>query len=198
VLATADTPTGSAPFQLLPVNPAAAAVNPPAGFCGDVPGGGVPSPTCTRAVAMSVVRYVIARDPAEPTVPCLWRSASGQFDSAGAAVATPPGGNWQMVARGIEDLQIRYRNGGGWFNMPGAAGCAPPCAVPTLAELNTIVREVQVTLFSRALAPNLAGQTLAPGAPNAVRGQLTTTVSPRAALQARNLIPPGSLTPDWF
>lgn len=200
VLATADSPTGTAPFQLLPIDPVAAAVNPLAGFCGDVPGGGVPSPTCTRAVAMSVVRYVIARDPAEPTVPCLWRSASGQFDSAGTVVATPPGGNWQMVARGIEDLQIRYWTGvsGSFVDAPGVVACTAPCAVPTLAELNTIVREVQVTLFSRALAPNLAGQTLAPGAPNAVRGQLTTTVSPRAALQARNLIPPGSLTPDWF
>jgi prepilin-type N-terminal cleavage/methylation domain-containing protein len=201
VLATSDKPTGLSPFQLIPVAPAVANVNPATrGFCGAavLPG---PAPTCLRSLAIDVVRYAVAPDPSEPTVPALWRSATGVFDSSGNVHPTPPGGNWQIVARGIEDLQIRYRTGpvgAGWNGTPGVVTCAGTCAAPTAADLNTIVREVEITVWSRAVAANLAGQTTALSGPNAPRGQLMSTVSPRAALQARTLIPTGGSTPDWY
>ena len=113
VLATADRPTGTAPFQILPLAPAVANVEPAArGFCG-VAALGTPASTCVRSLAVEVVRYAIAPDPADASVPSLWRSSTGRFDGSGNVVANPPGGNWQLVARGIEDLQIRYRNGAG-------------------------------------------------------------------------------------
>lgn len=198
VLATSDKPTGASPFQIVPIAPAVANLNPAArGFCGAATLG-APAPTCLRSLAIQVVRYAVAPDPAEPRVPALWRSATGRFDGTGGVVGTPPGGNWQLVARGIEDLQIRYRNGAGWSGNAGVVSCAGVCGTPTLADLNTIVREVEITVWARAAAANLAGQSTAAGGPNALRGQLTSTVSPRAALQARNLIPTGGSTPDWY
>jgi prepilin-type N-terminal cleavage/methylation domain-containing protein len=198
VLATADKPTGIAPFQILPLAPAVANANPAArGFCGATVLG-VPASTCDRSLAVELVRYAIAPDPTDPLVPSLWRSSTGRFDGSGSVVANPPGGNWQLVARGIEDLQVRYRNGAGWSDVPGTVSCTGVCASPTLADLNTIVREVQITVWARAIAPNVAGGTTAAAGPNAPRGQLTTTVSPRAALQARNLIPAGGSTPEWY
>jgi prepilin-type N-terminal cleavage/methylation domain-containing protein len=202
VLATADKPTGSAPFQILPIAPAVANLNPPArGFCGATVLGS-PASTCQQELAIDVVRYAVAPDPADPRVPCLWRSSTGAFDSGGGVAASPPGGSWQLVARGIEDLQIRYRNGASWPNFVDdplpPVSCAGTCSTPTLSDLNTIVRDVQITVWSRAVAANLSGQTTAAGGPNAVRGQLTTTVSPRAALLARNLVPSGGSGPEWY
>jgi hypothetical protein len=46
---------------------------------------------------------------------------------------------------------------------------------------DTLVRRVRITLSARASAPGLQGQTTAGAGPNALRGQLTTVVAPRAA-----------------
>ena len=57
-----------------------------------------------------MARYAIALDPAG--VPNLWRSGRGGLDVAGAlTLPGDPAGNWQLLARGIEDLQVRYRHG---------------------------------------------------------------------------------------
>ena len=45
-----------------------------------------------------------------------------------------------------------------------------------------MVREVRITISARVSAPNLQGETTSEGGPDAVRGQLTTVVAPRAAL----------------
>jgi hypothetical protein len=82
------------------------------------------------------------------------------------------------VARGVEDLQIRYRNGGGvWLD--GAP------AVVT-ANYSTIVREVEVRLSARTAGTNLAGERLVAGAAvgAAIRGRLVSVTVPRAALFA--------------
>jgi len=134
-----------------------------------------------------VVRYMIAPgiDPLE-TAPALWRSDTGRYTAAGAASLVPAAGatNWQMIARGIEDLQVEYLNGGNlWSNNPGvvavcaAAGC-------TVGDYNNVVRRVRITLSARALAPRLQGESAPLGgtAPNAVRGQLVTVATPRAAV----------------
>ncbi|HXB57258.1 MAG TPA: prepilin-type N-terminal cleavage/methylation domain-containing protein [Vicinamibacteria bacterium] len=137
-----------------------------------------------------VARYRIAinPDPADPS-PALWRSTTGRFTPTGVAATEPgaagfPGANspWQMVARGIEDLQVEYQSGAGvWVNVaPGI----------TINNYATIIRQVRVTLSARALAPQLAGQTsqVAGGAGgDAVRGQLVSVVTPRAAVVALQL-----------
>jgi len=135
-----------------------------------------------------VVRYVIApsSDPTD-SAPALWRSETGRYSPDGLTLqATPPASNWQMVARGIEDLQVEYlQEAGGavWANGPGRI---PPCAAASCvkAELDQVVRRVRATLSARASAPLLQGQT-APaggGGPNAVRGQLVSVITPRAAV----------------
>jgi hypothetical protein len=91
-----------------------------------------------------------------------------------------------MVARGIEDLQVEYMNGGGlWQNNPGVVACATPGATcPQAADYVQVIRQVRVTLSARVLAANLAGATNpgGGGAPAAIRGQLVSVITPRAAL----------------
>ena len=79
------------------------------------------------------------------------------------------------MARGIEDLQIEYQADAAWDNQP-------PVAIT--GAWNSLVRRVRITLSARANAPNLQGASRAAGvASNAVRGQLSTVVTPRAAFQ---------------
>jgi len=145
-----------------------------------------PGPSATGVqiffYAARVVRYRIApnNDPLDPG-PALWRSRSGRYGSDGLAKAEPGmpgfpevGSPWELVARGIEDLQIEYMPGDGfWHNSP---------EITVNGGWNTIVRQVRITLSARASAPNLQGATTAGGAgPDAVRGQLVTVVTPRAA-----------------
>lgn len=123
--------------------------------------------------------------------PALWRSSTGIYSTAGAVAVQPnaPGfnpaapGPWQLVARGIEDLQVEYlyRNADGtlvWENVPRAV-------LPT--DFTTIARSARVTLSARAVAVNLQGQTTA-GAGSAgraaIRGRLARVVAPRATLMA--------------
>jgi prepilin-type N-terminal cleavage/methylation domain-containing protein len=156
---------------------------------------GLPAPSTDVPPALPVVflyrakivRYRIApsTDPLD-TAPALWRSESGRYGTTGA-VATEPGAPgftltagspWELVARGIEDLQVEFQaeanaGAGGWDNEPPAA---------VLDDWTRLVRQVRVTLSARATAANLQGQTAgAGGAPDAVRGQLSTVVTPRAA-----------------
>jgi prepilin-type N-terminal cleavage/methylation domain-containing protein len=145
----------------------------------DNPPPAMPSVFAFRA---RVVRYRIAAstDPSDPT-PALWRSESGRYAVDGS-LADEPGGvgfpaagsPWELVARGIEDLQIEYMAGDDvWRNR------AP---VSVVDDWTTLVRQVRITLSARAAAANLQGQTTAGGgAPNAVRGQLVSVVAPRAA-----------------
>jgi prepilin-type N-terminal cleavage/methylation domain-containing protein len=109
-------------------------------------------------------------------VPDLWRSPTGGLDQNGVD-------NYQLVSRGIEDLQVQYRNGNGvWTDTPGAVTCPPAAPCPP-ANATSVVREVRVTLTARALGANLQGGSQpTTGAARAPRGQLTSTTSPRAAL----------------
>lgn len=149
---------------------------------------GTPS-RCQFISLIQVVRYEIAPDPADPTLttPALWRSPIGTTFGGAIVNNQPPNAPWQLVARGIEDLQVRYLTGAGWADNPGAVAPPAPGVPATLANYNTIVREVQVTLSARSTAQNLQGQTtsaLTGAGKNAVRGQLMTTISPRGALLA--------------
>ena len=130
-----------------------------------------------------VVRYRVgpSLDPADP-VPGLWRTESGRYNTdgtlatePGTAGFNPTGSPWQLVARGIEDLQIEYLDGTGvWQNQP-------PLSVQN--DWTTIVRRVRITLSARVGMANLGGESTAGGgAPNAVRGQLSAVVAPRTAM----------------
>ncbi len=129
-----------------------------------------------------VVRYQIApsNDPLDPG-PALWRSRSGRYSVQDGTARIAPDGNplpagspWQLVARGIEDVQIEYMAGDLlWRNRP-------PTSV--INDWTTLVRQVRITLSARASGVLLQGATTAGGTgPDAIRGQLVTVVAPRAA-----------------
>jgi len=133
------------------------------------------SPSVPNRVGLvEVIRYEIAN---VGGVPNLFRSARGGIKTNGDYVAAPDAaGAWQLVARGIEDLQVRYQVGPDtnplvWADIPG---------IPI--DVDTVVRRVEITLSARSLVANLQGQTPNANLGSAVRGQLVTVVSPRAAL----------------
>jgi type II secretory pathway pseudopilin PulG len=150
--------------------------------------------TCREMTRINLVRYQIDPDPSDRT-PALWRSDLGTFDPATGASANlqPPNGRWQLIARGIEDLQVQYQDGpaftaNNWLGTPRVANAA---------DVGTIVRRVRVTLSARALAINLQGES-ASAQGNAVRGRLVGITSPRGALINLQMasVPPGS-PPPW-
>jgi len=129
---------------------------------------------------MDRIRYQLGND--TDGVPALFRSASGGWSGTAGntnqpTFSNPPGAAWQLVARGIEDMQIRYRTFAGWQNN------APQILPTSAAPFDNIVREVEVTLWARTVGENqLQGQTVAAGnGVTAVRGSLVTSISPRAA-----------------
>jgi prepilin-type N-terminal cleavage/methylation domain-containing protein len=168
----ANFPPGQSPF------------NPPGGFCG-------PGAACDQIMKIQMARYQISID--AQGVPNLWRSPLGLANPDGTQQVpnpvpdanTPP---WQMVARGVEDLQVQYLNGNGvWADNSGLVDGS----LPFPANYNSIVRQVRVTISARNTgAFNLQGASQ-PGAATTrfVRGQLTSIVTPRAALTALSRVP---------
>ena len=171
--------------------PAGSQINGPAQLAEWVAGDG------SHPVALSplnLVRYEIGFDPPgvppPAGVPSLYRSGTGGKDPSDGSdhrpntVADIAAGHWQLLARGVEDLQVQYRNGTDpWSNDPGQVVCAGNCKFPTAAEYNRGVREVRVTLSVRADAQNLQGQTRsvsATGRADAVRGSVTTVTTVKA------------------
>jgi prepilin-type N-terminal cleavage/methylation domain-containing protein len=142
-------------------------INPPGGLAGWVP---------QWMLAGQAIRYRVSADAAG--VPNLERSAfGGQVDSDGNST-------WEVVARGIEDLQVQYLKGSPsaptWDDVPGLITCGTSCGSPGTADYATLIRRVRIRLSARALEPNLQGQTTS-AVGSAVRGQLVTEVAPRAA-----------------
>jgi len=128
------------------------------------------------------IRYRINID--AEGVPNLERSDAGGQDIPGPGGGTS---SWEIIALGIEDLQVEYLNAAGWQDGPGATSCASATAAcgntcsPVASDYDTLVRRVRIRLSARALAPNLQGQTTS-AVGSAPRGQLVTEVAPRAAL----------------
>jgi prepilin-type N-terminal cleavage/methylation domain-containing protein len=159
-----------APFALLPF-----------GSFPDSPTG-APAPDSIYAQRARVVRYRIAPsgDPID-NAPALWRTETGLFNADGTPAAEPGGGGfnpvntpWEMIARGIEDLQVEYFDGNGaWTNQP-------PVSIEN--DWNSLVRRVRISLSARVTQANLAGESQGGAAgPQRVRGELSTVVTPRAA-----------------
>ena len=138
------------------------------------------------------------------------RTCTASAPAACSAGAT----TWQVVAKGIEDMQVQYRTldpvtmapAANWLNEPPQVvgcdpanpaanccdpGCIPPnclqplgCTQPTNAGLARLVTELRVTLTARSEAHNIAGATTSVAGGDRIRGSLTQTISPRSTLYA--------------
>jgi prepilin-type N-terminal cleavage/methylation domain-containing protein len=140
-----------------------------------------PGPCC-QAAAISfteVVHYRIRNDASG--VPMLQRAASTDL-SCGAFPC------YQTVARGIEDLQVRYTNA------TGAITDGAPLVVAN--NWGSLVTQVQITLSSRSEARNIQGAT-GDAIGNRMRGSLTWAGSPRSTLMSLALQPSPAPSPLW-
>lgn len=154
----------------------------------------------TQILSGEMIHYRIRYDSAG--VPNLERFSSGLASnfSGGKPV-------FQVIARGIDDLQVQY-----------TAACSPP-TIPCVAvdnapvvdratpDYGTLTQSVTVTLSARSEAQNVAGEQLpaagavAAGQRAALRGRLTSTGSPRATLTQLSVLaknrPPSAKGPVW-
>ncbi|HSD66906.1 MAG TPA: prepilin-type N-terminal cleavage/methylation domain-containing protein [Vicinamibacteria bacterium] len=139
-------------------------VNPVGGFSGWQP---------QYMMVGQAIRYRI--NPEADGVPSLERSAFGGLPDLDG------NSTWQIIARGIEDLQVEYENAAGWHDTPGQIDCAGSCAAPTPPDYDRLIRRVRVRLSARVTAGGrLAGETTS-AVGTAIRGQLSTEIAPRAA-----------------
>ena len=137
---------------------------------------------------VQVVRYEIRVD--ADGVPNLWRSPDGDIVALGGGNACGAGGEltdgWQLVAKGIEDMQIRYTMA------DGVEADTPDEVLDN--DYTTLVKEVRVTLIARSDAANIAGARAGANSPTAkVRGSMVSVSTPRAALFALSK----AATPLW-
>ncbi len=136
------------------------------------------SPCCTLDPATgigfgTVVRYRINND--SDGIPNLERAVNG--------------GNWQVVARAVEDLQVKY------VKQSGAEDDNAPAVDPLFADYTTLITQVKVTLSARAVTTRIQGATYASGTTGAaLRGTLTAQITPRQALST---LTTESGTPKW-
>lgn len=149
-------------------------------------------PSCAPyAIAMgNFIRYQIGMDDngtvsTDDDVPSLFRHTNGGIDADDDA-SNPPGTGWQLVARGVEDMQVEYLTGnsaGVWLNTPTLVAEGDP---------GSIIQQVRVTLWVRTTRESgnnseahFLGETTAAGnGVTAIRGAIVTTVAPRAAQHA--------------
>lgn len=151
---------------------AAASINPTA--CGVPAGTQCCNPDAEAGLGFGqVVRYRINVD--ATGLPNLERSVNGEA--------------FQIVARGIEDMQVQY------LNQPGAITTTAPLVDPLGVNFTTLVTQVRVTLSSRSVTGRLQGATFSSGTANqALRGSLTAQITPRQALAT---LTTETGTPTW-
>jgi hypothetical protein len=151
-----NTPGGSCQPSALGAGNAGDPLNviPPSPACNNAD----PCCTVTQVGFGSLVRYRI-RNGADG-VPNLERLENQQ--------------NPQVLARGIEDMQVQY------IRTDGTVSDAAPA--PVSGNYNTLVTQVRVTLAARATAGKFQGATTAANAPMAIRASLTSQNSPRQVL----------------
>jgi prepilin-type N-terminal cleavage/methylation domain-containing protein len=127
-----------------------------------------------EVVLAEVVRYRIRRG--TDGVPNLER-----FSTAGAAANNFGAGGvqrFEVLARGIDDLQVQYTNADNLTTNDA------PAVDQTQLNYGSIIHRVAVTLSARSEARNVQGMTTAAAGPTAIRGTLTSQGTPRAALVA--------------
>jgi prepilin-type N-terminal cleavage/methylation domain-containing protein len=148
-------------------------------------------PAVMALVPGTAVRYEIILDPADNNLPALARTE-------GALGAT------EIVARGIEDLQVEYvQSNAVWpgtlgtvASQPAAVVNAVPPASPNM--FTTLTTEVRVTLSARTVKQRIQGATQPGGAGTmALRGSLVSQGSPRQALWVLTQESPAPASPRW-
>ena len=165
--------------------------------CGNAPGN-----ACTNTVGCKVqsvllgqiVRYRIRNG--SDGVPNLERFASSTSADLGAT-GIP---QFQVIARGIDDLQVQYTNASAAVT-DNAPIVLTPTTVAAWTGANSPITRVQVTLSARSEARNVAGARTVTSGPAALRGQLTSSGTPRSALATLGgpLAPRASGSPPpWF
>jgi hypothetical protein len=167
-----------------------------AGTCGAARGNACCSTAaCTAAAATcnpagvlygEIIRYRIR--PGTDGVPNLERWSSGNSGNFSAGVP-----QFQAVARGIDDLQVQYADAAGTV-----ADNAP---VIVNGVYTSPITRVTVTLSARSEARNVVGARTVTSGPAALRGSLTSSATPRAALATLGgaLAPRASGSPPpWF
>ncbi len=137
-----------------------------------------------------MVRYRVRTDAAG--VPNLERWSSGSSASFGAGGAPI----FQVIARGIDDLQVEY------FDANGARWDDAPQVDQGALNYGSLIQRVRVTLSSRSESVNVAGASRVDAGPVALRGRLIATGTPRAALDTLGTRvtqrKPGASTLGWF
>jgi prepilin-type N-terminal cleavage/methylation domain-containing protein len=145
----------------------------------------------TGFVRVQVIRYQIGVG--ADGIPELFRSTLGGMDLSDGAYHDPPSAGWASVARGIDDLQVEYRDGvcpngntvaGGQAN--GVWLGSPPDLAAVGAQAgelySCLVREVRITLSARTEDENLQGALVDAQGTSALRGRLVSTTVPRSTL----------------
>ena len=97
---------------------------------------------------------------------------------------------WQVLARGVEQLQVQYATVNGV-----TADNQPAQIIP--GTYTTLTTEVRVTLASRTSAGKFQGASTAVQGPMAIRASLTSQASPRIALWRLTEESPAPATPRW-
>lgn len=103
------------------------------------------------------------------------------------------GGAFQVVARGVEDLQVRYLRAGP--GSPPPSDNAQPVVGGAVPDFNTLITQVRVTLSTRSANSRLQGATINAPAGTALRGSLSSQATPRQALAT--LTTEGIALPKW-
>lgn len=134
--------------------------------------GNAVSPCTVTAVSFPrLVRYRIRND--TDGVPMLERFSTDSF-----------GAGFQTIARGIEDLQVQYttlQNSTTWLD--NAPAVPAPAPIVPLGNWDDLTQQVRVTLTARSEARNIQGAMNDSSGANArIRGNLTSTGTPRAIL----------------
>ncbi len=97
---------------------------------------------------------------------------------------------FQVLARGVEQLQVQYAT------ITGVTGDNQPAQIVP-DTYTTLTTEVRVTLASRSTAGKFQGASTAAQGPMAIRASLTSQASPRIALWKITEESPAPATPRW-
>lgn len=98
------------------------------------------------------------------------------------------GATYQIIARGIDDMQVQYVRADG--------AISDPAPTITSDDYNSLITQVRVTLSARTESARLQGATIADGK-MALRAELASQASPRQALWVLTQENPTPVTPKW-
>jgi prepilin-type N-terminal cleavage/methylation domain-containing protein len=137
----------------------------------------------------NVVRYRIRNDASVPPVPMLERWSSDAQNAFVGGLPNPAA--FQVLARGIENLQVEYLRADGDPNVAASWTANAPAVVSP--QFPSLITQVRVRLAARSEARNIQGSTTSATGGSAIRGTLVSSASPRATLQNLTLASPAPI-----